>query len=140
VILRPAPDDPPFLEFWKRANGTLPEKIEKADLRTLNLGLGFLFRRLRQAQARFEQEGDSDRQSVFSALGAFWSFITLFGGPFAENLHVPMLRLLSPPSCSTEKSWVHFRPPPVDFCGPRLAIGAASERARALATPAGTRA
>src|SRR5262249_56010620 len=40
----------------------------------------------------------------------------------------------------TEKSWLHFRPPPVDFCGSRLAIGAATERARALAMPAGTRA
>src|SRR5215831_16422157 len=44
------------------------------------------------------------------------------------------------PSCSTGKSWLHFRPPPVDFCGSRLAIGAASERARALAMPAGMRA
>jgi hypothetical protein len=44
------------------------------------------------------------------------------------------------PSCSTGKSWLHFRPPPVDFCSSRLAIGAASERARALAMPAGTRA
>src|SRR5262249_11838368 len=46
----------------------------------------------------------------------------------------------TPSSCSTEKSWLHFRPPPVDFCSSRLAIGAASERARALAMPAGTRA
>jgi len=92
--LRPAaPDSPPFLEFWHRAKGTLPEKIEKADLRTLNLGLGFLFDRLRQAHALFEQEGDSDRQSIFSALGACWSFITLFGGPFVENLDVPIMRL-----------------------------------------------
>jgi hypothetical protein len=91
--LLPAPDDPPYLKFWKRANGTLPEKIKKADLRTLNSGLGFFFGRLRQAHARFEQEGDSDRQSVFSALGAFWSFITLFGRPFAENLHVSIMRL-----------------------------------------------
>src|SRR5262249_60068968 len=45
-----------------------------------------------------------------------------------------------PPSCSTGKSWLHFRPPPVDFCCSRLAIGAATERARALAMPAGTRA
>src|SRR5262249_55034420 len=44
------------------------------------------------------------------------------------------------PSGSTEKSWLHFRPPPVDFCSSRLAIGAATERARALAMPAGTRA
>src|SRR5262249_25059658 len=48
--------------------------------------------------------------------------------------------LIRPPSCSTEKSWLHFRPPPVDFCCSRLAIGAATERARALAMPAGTRA
>ena len=85
--------DPPYLEFWHRAKGTLPETIGEADLSTLNSVLGFLFDRLRQAHARFEQEGDSDRQSVFSALGAFWSFITLFGGPFAENLHVPIMRL-----------------------------------------------
>src|SRR5262249_50624571 len=45
-----------------------------------------------------------------------------------------------PPSRSTEKSWPHFRPSAVDFCGSRLAIGAATERARALAMPAGTRA
>jgi hypothetical protein len=43
-------------------------------------------------------------------------------------------------SRSTEKSWPHFRPSAVDFCGSRLAIGAATERARALAMPAGTRA
>src|SRR5262249_6717410 len=45
-----------------------------------------------------------------------------------------------PPSRSTEKSWPHFRPSAVDFCGSRLAIGAATERARALAMPAVTRA
>src|SRR5262249_20211651 len=47
---------------------------------------------------------------------------------------------IRPPSCSTGKSWLHFWPPPVDFCSSRLAIGAATERARALAMPAGTRA
>src|SRR5262245_14095719 len=46
----------------------------------------------------------------------------------------------TPPSRSTEKSWPHFRPSAVDFCCSRLAIGAATERARALAMPAGTRA
>src|SRR6516165_11554447 len=40
----------------------------------------------------------------------------------------------APPSRSTEKSWLHLRPPPVDFCSSRLAIGAATERARALAS------
>src|SRR5262249_27149393 len=35
-----------------------------------------------------------------------------------------------------EKSWLHFRPSAVDFCCSRLAIGAATERARALAMPA----
>ena len=43
-------------------------------------------------------------------------------------------------SRSTEKSWPPFRPSAVDFCGSRLAIGAATERARALAMPAVTRA
>src|SRR5262249_30441870 len=43
-------------------------------------------------------------------------------------------------SCSTGKSWLHFWPPPVDFCGSRLAIGAATERARALIKRPGTRA
>src|SRR5262249_17842919 len=43
-----------------------------------------------------------------------------------------------PPACSTEKSWPHFRPSAVDFCCCRLAIGAATERARALAMPAGS--
>src|SRR5262249_669726 len=33
-----------------------------------------------------------------------------------------------------QKSWPHFRPPPVDFCGSRLAIGAAPECARAPAS------
>src|SRR5262247_2758474 len=46
----------------------------------------------------------------------------------------------TPPSRSTEKSWPHFRPSAVDFCCSRLAIGAATERARALAMPAVTRA
>src|SRR5215471_6665585 len=41
---------------------------------------------------------------------------------------------------STRKSWLHFRSSPVDFCCSRLAIGAATERARALAMPPGTRA
>jgi hypothetical protein len=96
LALRPlasSPDDPSYLKFWKRANGTLPEKIKAADLRTLNSNLGFLFERLREAHTRFEQEGDSDRQSVFSALGAFWTFITIFRKSFAQNLHVPIVRL-----------------------------------------------
>jgi hypothetical protein len=92
--LHPAADgEPPFLKFWNQAKGTLPETIGEADLNTLNSALGFLFGRLRQAQARFEREGDNDRQSIFSALGAFWSFITLFGTPLEENLHVLIMRL-----------------------------------------------
>jgi len=42
--------------------------------------------------------------------------------------------------CSTGKSWLHFRPPPVDFCRSRYSIGAATERARALIKRPGTRA
>src|SRR5262249_21155460 len=45
-----------------------------------------------------------------------------------------------PPVLDREKSWPHLRSSAGDFCGSRLAIGAATERARALAMPAGTRA
>jgi hypothetical protein len=85
--------DPPFLEFWKQAKGTLPETIGEADLSTLNSGLDFLFGRLRQARERFEKEGDDGRRAAFSALGACWSFITLFRMPLEEALHVPIVRL-----------------------------------------------
>src|SRR5262249_3039417 len=44
------------------------------------------------------------------------------------------------PRARTKKRWRDFRPSAVDFCSSRLAIGAATERARALAMPAGTRA
>ena len=93
AILRRAPDDPPFLEFWKRTKGTLPEKIKEADLSTLNLALGFLFNRLREARAQFKQEADNGRRGAFTALGAFHMFITLFKKPLEETLHVPILRL-----------------------------------------------
>jgi hypothetical protein len=93
AILPPAPDDPPFLEFWKRANGTLPQKVKEADLRTLNSGLGFLFGRLRQARAQFEQEEDHARDAAYTTLGAFHRFITLFRKPLDEALHVPIVRL-----------------------------------------------
>ena len=91
--LKLAPDDPPFLKFWKRANGTLPEKIKEADLKTLNSALGFLFARLRQARGQFDQGGDNGRQGATTALAAFRSFITLFKKPLEETLHVPILRL-----------------------------------------------
>src|SRR5215813_2470786 len=37
-------------------------------------------------------------------------------------LHKEHIAPSEPPSSSTEKSWPHFRPPPVDFCSPRLAL------------------
>jgi hypothetical protein len=85
--------DPPFLEFWHRAKGTLPEIIGEADLSTLNSALGFLFGRLREARERFDQDGDDGRLAAFKALGALWSFITLFKTPLEEALHVPITRL-----------------------------------------------
>src|SRR5262249_46563368 len=46
----------------------------------------------------------------------------------------------TPHSPSTQKNKPHFWPSAVDFCCSRVAIGAATERERALAMPAGTRA
>jgi hypothetical protein len=85
--------EPPFLEFLKQANGTLPEAIGEADLSTLNKALAFLFGRLRQARADFEQVGDNGRWGAFCALGAFRSFIMLFRTPLKEALDVPIARL-----------------------------------------------
>jgi hypothetical protein len=91
--LRPAaPDDPPFHQFWERAKGTLPEKIKEADLRSLNSSLSFLFGRLRQARALFEQE-DHGRDAAYAALSVFHMFITLFRKPLDEALYVPVVRL-----------------------------------------------
>jgi hypothetical protein len=56
-------------------------------------GLGFLFGRLREAQAEFHEEGDNGRRGAFTALAASWMFITLFRTPFEEELYVPILRL-----------------------------------------------
>jgi hypothetical protein len=85
--------EPPFLEFLKQANGTLPEAIGEADLSTLNTALAFLFGRLRQARADFEQVGDDGRWGAFCALGAFRSFIMLFRTPLKGALDVPIARL-----------------------------------------------
>src|SRR5262245_64552549 len=48
----------------------------------------------------------------------------------ATRVHNQGIRAIAP----TEESWPHFRPSAVDFCGSRLAIGAATERARAPAS------
>jgi hypothetical protein len=96
--------DPPFgerpersaiewREFWDRVKHTLPERIEEADLNTLNSALELLFGRLREARAQFDNEGDEGRLGAFTALAAFWQFITLFRTPYAEKLHVPILHL-----------------------------------------------
>jgi hypothetical protein len=89
-----APDDPPFLEFWKRTKDTLPERIGEPDLSTLNSAIGFLFRQLRLARAQFEREGDdAGRDAAYTALGAFHMFVTLFRKTRDEALHVPIVRL-----------------------------------------------
>ena len=96
--------DPPFgerpersviewREFWDRVKHTLPERIEEADLNTLNSALELLFGRLREARAQFDNEGDDGRLAAFTALAAFWQFITLFRTPYIENLQVPILHL-----------------------------------------------
>src|SRR5262249_9344038 len=71
-------------------------------------------------------------QQLFAPQGAALQVVR--GTRAVELEFVKTLRHPPPPSCSTEKSWLHFRPPPVDFCGSRLAIGAATERARAPAS------
>jgi len=87
-VKSPCKPQPPILKL-----GTLPEPIGETDLSTLNSALGFLFGRLREARVEFEQEGEGGRRGIVNALGACWTFITLFKTPLAESLHVPILRL-----------------------------------------------
>jgi hypothetical protein len=87
-------DEPGDEQQTKRLElGTLPETIGEADLEKLNLALRFLFGRLREARAQFEQKGDNGRLGACNALGALWQFITLFRAPYAQSLQVPILRL-----------------------------------------------
>ena len=85
-------DAPPHVAFLIRAQGSLPETIAESDLETLNLGLGFLFARLREAQ-KYHDEADGGRAAAATALGAMWQFIVLFKSPLTELLHVPILKL-----------------------------------------------
>jgi hypothetical protein len=89
----PQPDrQPPHVEFCNQFKGTLPDKIGDVELSTLNTALDFLFARLREARAQFDQEDDG-RLGAFTALGAFWMFIALFRAPYHEGLQLPILRL-----------------------------------------------
>ena len=86
-------DARPEIEFLDRMQGTLPELITVGDLDTLNAGLGFFFADLRRALELFQQSEGQGRAGAIKALGAMWQLIALFKEPFAENLHVPVLRL-----------------------------------------------
>jgi hypothetical protein len=87
-------DARPHLNFLNRSRGSLPETITESDLKTLNLGLGFLFSRLREARQQYDEDQEGGRVAAFTALGAIWQFIALFNSPFAELLHVPVLKLM----------------------------------------------
>ena len=72
---------PPAKEPEKLELGTLPETIGEADLDKLNLALGFLFGRLREARAGL---GTNERLATCYALDAFWNFVALFRMPYAN--------------------------------------------------------
>ena len=83
----------PHLNFLMRVKGSLPETIAESNLQTLNLGLGFLFARLRDARQQYDNGADSHRAATITALGAMWQFIFLFNSPLAQLLHLPILKL-----------------------------------------------
>ena len=80
-----------------------------------------------------QQEIERRRKIVRQFFNDFWISTDDKPRTFAERLTPRRPR-------ARPKSRPRFRSPAVDFCGSRLAIGAATERARALAMPAGTRA
>ena len=87
-------DARPHLDFLKRHRGSLPEKITESDLKTLNLGLSFLFAWLRVAGQQYDDEADGGRAAAFTTTGGMSQFIELFRSGVAEHLNVPILKLL----------------------------------------------
>jgi hypothetical protein len=87
-----APATPPP-EPEKLDPGALPDTIGEADLPKLNLALAALFRRLQEARAQFDAEGDDGRLGACNALGGLWQFITRFRTPYMQSLQLPILRL-----------------------------------------------
>ena len=64
-----------------------------ADLRTLNEGLRYLFKELREAQTAFV--GGSHLDGVYLALVAIYAFVSLFRAAGTEGLMVPLMELES---------------------------------------------
>ena len=73
---------------------SLPEKIEPADLETLNKALATLFDELRFASSLPPGEAQG-RQGAVIALRAAWKFLMQFESVQAQTLHVPLLSLSS---------------------------------------------
>lgn len=69
---------------WRAALGTLPEVLGPADLETLNEGLRYLFKELREAQTAFV--GGSHLDGVYLALVAIYAFVSLFRAAGTEGL------------------------------------------------------
>lgn len=95
VPMKSSDENPPHLVFLEQHRGTLPEAISEADLEVLNLALGLLFSRLREARRQFTQDGDNGRLGAFTALGSLWQFVALFEKPHSETLEAPVLELLN---------------------------------------------
>jgi hypothetical protein len=89
----PYGDARPHLDFLNWSPRIFPETITKSDLETLNLGLRFLFSRLREAKQQYDENRDGGRAAASMALGAMWQYITLFDLPRTELLHLPILKL-----------------------------------------------
>jgi hypothetical protein len=82
------------VEFLDQNTASLPEALTARDLETLNAALRFFFADLRHAWKLFQESKEGQgRAGAIWALGAMWRLIALFQQPFADNLHVPILRL-----------------------------------------------
>jgi hypothetical protein len=71
---------------------SLPEKIEPADLDTLNEALARVFDKLRFASGLPPGETNG-RPGTVVALNAVWRFLTRFEAALKEGLHIPLLNL-----------------------------------------------
>jgi hypothetical protein len=84
----------PYVEFFTRFEGTLPEVITSSELQALNSALGFLFAALREVRPLYQKAEAKDRRhAIRVALSVYCRFIQLFQKPLEEGLDVPILHL-----------------------------------------------
>jgi hypothetical protein len=93
-VAKAKPKSDPYVEFFTRFKGTLPEVITPSELQILNSALSYLFASLREIRPLYQKAEAKDRRhAIRVALSFYCRFIQLFQKPLEEELDVPILHL-----------------------------------------------